>query len=594
MEASNKYDFGQYRQMKNDVHLGAAITLKSAVILICAVLMLLQIPVFAQNPVIDSLRDELRSDQHDTTKAGIYLNLSREFAGLYRYDSALYYIRRSYEMLSEKKNIQLQITVLKEYALLLRTTGNPSKALEYYYNMLKLLDSEKPGKAEGSPLYNRYSEIYVMIGLCYMDMEYYDKALLYYRKSLDACQNAYLQDKKFPLQQRQLILYNNIGSVYLTRNNTDSAAFNFMKAIEINKSIKNESFSASLYNNMGIIFKTRKSYDSAFYYYNKALQIRQQLNDTAGMAQVLNNLGDSYFLVNDLPRAIQILTQALEFSKKSGNLVSQMKAANFLTIAFEKSGDFKRSLDYQRFYDKIRDSINSEEQLRKTANLELQYAFEKQIRENELQQEIKLINKQRKALIFMIISAVFCSLFIILFLLNRNKNIKLKQIKLYQESLELESRNLVLEKRNLEMELEYRNKELATHVMYLLKKNEFIASVSERLINLKKNLSLSNSAGLQTIVREMKSNIDHTVWNEFELRFQKVHQSFYDNLQARFPDLSPNERKLCAFIRLNMTIKDISAITYQSENSIRVARIRLRKKLGLERDENLIAFLQEL
>lgn len=574
-------------------HKGWLSVLKFARFVVIAMMFYTIIPVSGQNPVIDSLRYELRQKHHDTIRAIAYLLLSEQFAASGNYDSSLVNMLTSLELVSESGNKPLEATILKQYAGLLKVTGNPAKSLEYYYKALKILDN-KPSGRDGITQFDKYSEVYVMIGLCYMELEYYDKALLYYQKSLEACREAYKQNKKFPLQQRQLILYNNIGSVYLTRNNTDSAAINFMKAIEINRVIKNESFSASLFNNMGIIFKTSKLYDSAFFYYNKALAIRQQLKDTAGMAQVLNNLGDSYFLVNDLTASIASLTKALEYSKRSGNLVSQMKAANFLTIAFEKSGDFKRSLDYQRYYDKIRDSINSEEQLRKTANLELQYALEKQMRENELQQEIKLINKQRKALIFMIISAVFCSLFIILFLLNRNKNIKLKQIKLYQESLELESRNLVLEKRNLELELEYRNKELATHVMYLLKKNEFIASVSERLINLKNNLSLTNSAGLQTIVREMKSNIDHTVWNEFELRFQNVHQSFYDNLQARFPDLSPNERKLCAFIRLNMTIKEISAITYQSENSIRVARIRLRKKMGLERDENLIAFLQEL
>ena len=550
--------------------------------------------LFAQNPEIVSLQKELEHEQPDSVAAGIYIKLSKEYSALRIYDSSLVSIQRALDIAANEQSSQLEETILEEYAGLLKNTGNLSKALEFYYRVLKIQDSKSSSQKAGATQYGRYSEVYIMIGLCYMDMEYYDKALLYYRKSLEACHNAHNLNKEFPLQQRQLVLYNNIGSVFLTKNNTDSAAANFRKAIMINNSIKNESFSASLFNNMGIIYKTREVYDSAFYYYNLALQIRQSLRDTAGMAQVLNNIGDSYFLINKLPEAIERLTKALAYSKVTHSLISQLKAANFLTIAYEKEGNFKKSLEYQRFYNTIRDSINSEEQLRKAANMELQYTFEKQIRENELQQEIKLINKQRKALIFMIISAIFCSLFLIVFLLNRNKNIKLKQNKLYQESLELESRNLGLEKRNLEMELDYRNKELATHVMYLLKKNEFIASVSERLIELKNKLSLSNSAGLQDIVREMKSNIDHTVWNEFEVRFQNVHQSFYDNLQLRYPDLSPNERKLCAFIRLNMTIKDISAITYQSENSIRVARIRLRKKMGLERDENLIAILQEL
>lgn len=549
---------------------------------------------FSQQSSKKKLMEALQLSRSDTTASRIYLSLSKEYSLQGKYDSALIYIQRSLELLSSTENKLLEINVLKQYGSLLKTTGNPSKALEYYYNTLKILDYEKLVKKNKGALFDRYSEVFVMIGLCYMDMEYYEKALIYYQKSLEACHEAFLQNNKFPLLQRQLILFNNIGSVYLTRNNTDSAAFNFMKAIEINRKIKNESFSASLFNNMGIIFKTRKNYDSAFYYYNKAFAIRQQLHDTAGMAQVLNNLGDCFTLVNDLQSAIESLTLALDYSKRTQNLVSQLKAANFLTIAYERTADFKKSLEYQRLYNLIKDSINSQEQLRKTANLEIQYSFEKQLRENELNQEIKLISKQRKALIFMIISAIFCSLFIILFLLNRNKKIRLKQNKLYLESLELEGKNLALEKRNLENELDFRNRELATHVMYLLKKNEFIASVSERLIDLKNKLSTANNSGLQDIVREMKSNIDHTVWNEFEVRFQNVHQNFYKNLQARFPDLTPNERKLCAFIRLNMTIKDIGALTYQSENSIRVARIRMRKKLGLERDENLIAFLQEI
>ena len=61
-----------------------------------------------------------------------------------------------------------------------------------------------------------------------------------------------------------------------------------------------------------------------------------------------------------------------------------------------------------------------------------------------------------------------------------------------------------------------------------------------------------------------------------------------------YTKLLRNEKKLCAFLRLNMTTKEISAITYQSVNSITVARSRLRKKLGIDKDENLIAYLEKL
>ena len=168
-------------------------------------------------------------------------------------------------------------------------------------------------------------------------------------------------------------------------------------------------------------------------------------------------------------------------------------------------------------------------------------------------------------------------------------------MKLESKNLLLEKQNLELEKSNLKQELDFRNKELATHVMYLLRKNEFISSISEKLLNV--NSLLGNSEDkkwVQDIVREMKSNVDNTVWGEFEMRFQQVHDDFYARLKEHYPDLSPNEKKICAFLRLNMTTKDISSITFQSVKSIQVARTRLRKKMGITRDENLISYLQQL
>ena len=83
-------------------------------------------------------------------------------------------------------------------------------------------------------------------------------------------------------------------------------------------------------------------------------------------------------------------------------------------------------------------------------------------------------------------------------------------------------------------------------------------------------------------------------WEEFEVRFQEVYTGYYTKLNTKFPDLTPNELRLCAFFRLNMTTKEIAAITYQSTNSIVVARYRLRKKLGLEKEENLVGFLSKI
>jgi len=151
-----------------------------------------------------------------------------------------------------------------------------------------------------------------------------------------------------------------------------------------------------------------------------------------------------------------------------------------------------------------------------------------------------------------------------------------------------------LEKENLNQKLEYKNKELTTNVMYLLKKNEFIISIAKKLEKTKSEFKLENKQIIQMIINDLQNNSVNDAWEEFEKRFVDVHSDFNDKLILKFPELTPNEMKLCAFLRLNMTTKEISAITYQSVSSINMARFRLRKKMDMERDENLIAFLNQL
>ncbi len=158
----------------------------------------------------------------------------------------------------------------------------------------------------------------------------------------------------------------------------------------------------------------------------------------------------------------------------------------------------------------------------------------------------------------------------------------------------LKRKNLNLEKEKLRSELDYKNKELTTNVLYLLKKNEFVINISSQLKSLRYTTKPENRKIIDGIIREIEQSTTKDIWKEFEIRFQDVHTDFYNKLIKQYPDLSPNELKLCAFLRLNMSTKEISSITFQSYNSIIMARHRLRKKLGISSNENLIAFLRQL
>jgi len=81
---------------------------------------------------------------------------------------------------------------------------------------------------------------------------------------------------------------------------------------------------------------------------------------------------------------------------------------------------------------------------------------------------------------------------------------------------------------------------------------------------------------------EMRKIIEMQIWEDLELHFEQIHETFYMNLLTQCPTLTKNERRLCAYLRLNLSTKDISSLTLQTVRSIEVARIRLRNKLGLK------------
>ncbi|MBZ0241671.1 MAG: hypothetical protein K8F24_00520, partial [Bacteroidales bacterium] len=166
------------------------------------------------------------------------------------------------------------------------------------------------------------------------------------------------------------------------------------------------------------------------------------------------------------------------------------------------------------------------------------------------------------------------------------------RLNLEKNNLELANQNAILEKENFEKELEIRNKELSTYVMAMIKKNETISQIIE-LLNTKQ--TRENSGYFRQIIRDLSNIQDDGLWDEFEIRYQQVHNKFYEQLQATSPNLTTNERRLCAFLRLNMTTKDIASITGQSIRSIEVARTRLRKKLDITNSEvSLVEYLNSL
>jgi len=160
----------------------------------------------------------------------------------------------------------------------------------------------------------------------------------------------------------------------------------------------------------------------------------------------------------------------------------------------------------------------------------------------------------------------------------------------------MKAKNDRLAKQKLQDEVDFKNKELTLNVMNLIRKNEILSDISSRLMLIENEAVKDETKNaIIRIAHDLQKNTEDEIWEEFELRFKQVHGQFYERLMQKFPDLSPNDLKLCAFLRLNITSKEICKMTGQRISSLEIARHRLRKKLGISNTQtNLVTFLAQI
>ena len=317
-----------------------------------------------------------------------------------------------------------------------------------------------------------------------------------------------------------------------------------------------------------------------------------EINEFSEIQSIDNNIADllknnGYLSIDDLKNVtIKDLTSAYKYYIKAYKIASLNRQSSQIAAASEgiseiwgQKGNIDSSLYYFKIYHNYSDSLTDQENIRKLAMLDAQLKYEQKLNVEE-QKRIREEDKERTN--YLILSFVISGLVLVIIVMV-----------LLLKLLRTKAKRAAMEHEALKSELEIRNKELTTHVMYQLKKNEFILSISKKLQAGLYKLKPENRGLIEEIIRNLEQDSDESTWDEFEVRFHRVHSDFNKKLLKQFPDLSANELRLCAFLKLNMNTKEIAAITYQSTNSIDTARSRLRQKLGLGKDDNLIGFLNQ-
>jgi len=555
----------------------------------------------------DSLIGELKVTKDLKTKAKLLLNLSRKYEEINTSKSIEY----AYQAIAISEKIDDDLLKVNSLLALGRTfwsINNFKLASEYGQQALLLcekLDLIKEKAIAQSILANTYSElgdydkssefnfknlkIYEEIGdereigillgniaADFSSQQNYKKALEYMFKSIEIAKK--IHDSLGISQQ-----YNNIGTVYSQNyNNYNKALLYYRESLHLNIKLSFPQQQAINLSNIGLAYFKLGFTDSAFYYYQKALPIFMKLENKLALAQCKILLSEYYFNKHEYKNSLENSLDALELGQEYNSFETILEAASMIQKVHLTQGDTVKAFLYNTMRNQAKDSLYFRQNQKTLIKLELQYNFEKRDKEREIKQ-------QRNNYILIFIFICLASGIIIFILINSRQRIKVKNLSLEKEKFEIENQTI-------KTELEFKNKELSINLLALSKKNDLIRKISLELTKLNKIQSLDETKfELKRILSELQKSTDEKLWKEFSIRFNEAHANFYESLLKKYPNLSQNELKLCAYLRLNMSTKDIAELTGQRGLSIEYARYRLRKKMGISNsDINLVTFLAQI
>jgi tetratricopeptide (TPR) repeat protein len=488
------------------------------------------------------------------------LILSNYYFRSSEYKKAMDYAQRSKEM-AEDLNFDKELAnALSLIGSIYNELGDYDNSSQYFFKSLRL--NEKINYKEG------ISHSLGNIGMDFFSQQDHKKALEYFNNALSIAIE--IDDQQAIKRQ-----YNNIAVVYQDLQKYDTAIGFLRKALEINIKLGDKLGQGTNIMNIGYGQLNRNDFNDALLSFQKALDLFTELDNRLHMAECYLNFGFCYHDANKIDKGIEYFKLGLREGQKQGYYRIIYSAAEILSKIYTEKNDTTNAYAYVMLEKSAGDSLFASQKQKLLSKLELQYIYEKKEFQRQLAQQTK------NTVMLIIIFSLVSGLVILGLIFSRHK---------------LKSRFILLEKEKIESELDIKNRELSVNLISLIKKNEMLSEISDKLVHLELNEKANETkTAISKISRELRNSTNDKMLNEFSMRFQEVHAGFYEKLLKSYPDLTQNELKLCAFLRLNMSTKDIAELTGQQLPSIDRARYRLRKKLALPSSEtNLVTFLSQI
>lgn len=495
-------------------------------------------------------------------------------------DSAISLYQYAISEAIKAKDSLLWVKSLTSLSYLYAHNGNFGYAYDGYWNGLSIAN-QLNNDVLRVHIYNGLGWLYSFYERNRLSNEYFNKAIgvckknrkinryilvdNYYAKATIARKIGDIEQARNYLDSC-IIVKNSIKDIIAEKNNNSfiDAEYGYLyyededydKALEILLPLntyfskKQHSYLVIFHYFIGNVYQHKKQYKKSERYYHSALEAGYLHKSHSDLLPIINE----------------------ELSKVKIKLGKNLEAYQYIKKAKELNEKQygSRSVSNRKFLE-IKDQFRKEQEQQK-----------KLLQEKELErltQESK-INYLRNIIFYIAISA----LILVVFFVYRNFRNKYKADK-----------QLFIEKQKMEEEkiqevLEIKNKELTASVLQIIQHEETLADIKKELIELKKSPDVNH---INKLSKRINLNTNNN-WKEFEARFVEVNGNFYKELNTRFPKLTQGDQKVCALIKLNFDSKGMAKLLGISTESVHTTRYRLRKKLGLSRQDNLEEFISQI
>lgn len=419
------------------------------------------------------------------------------------------------------------------------------------------------------------------LGMAYTDQQNYDLAERNYQDALGIF-------KRMTAKSRVATTYTKIADL-LTLQEKYAPAFSYLnQALVIHRETGFLYGIAEANRKLGQLAAAREELDEAISYFLLAAEVGKQRNDQVGLAENYLGIGQIYLSKDDVPMAENYLLRAQAIAEKFSLQRIRRDVYAAMKELESRRGNYRRALAYADQYFNVRDSLFNREKSNLIANMEARRSFEAQEEKLLLAQknldmlaQDNQINRLTKWLLVLILLAAISIAYA---MLSRKNTII--------ERRGADLREATQQRDNLEGALKEKERELTSYTLNFVQKNEGISELKQLTEALAKELGPEHRTKLRTISKKINAllRVDDD-WADFRRHFESVHPNLMVKLGEEFPGLTRNEFRLIALLRLNLSSKETSTILGISPDSVKTARYRLRKKLGLDTQDSLFEFL---